>query len=191
MMKTLLTMITISISTYMVGGQVVTTSPKYCEKTLAQSPAIKGLKLGMSEQVAARLMGVTFNAYPSEPSYLRWAWRNPTNVPGFEGVRYIELITFGGKLVEIESLYYVEWNSENEFVKDFTLKLGLPADAWERLAESMSTPKNIMSCKSFNVELKMGSRDSTSLVLRDSGYREKIDDLKEQSKANMKKAVKP
>jgi len=159
-------------------------TPAACGLTIAQSPTVRGLRLGMPEADAARLVRQEFRPWPTDPVYLRGLpFLVPPRIGGFEGVELMTLASFDGKLSRIEIKYDIDWKDIGEFVDNFTPKLGVPADAWK-----IGSTEATMRCRDFDLRLQIISND---LQLVDRNVEEQIAKLKAGYEDDKKKAIKP
>lgn len=115
----------------------ISASAQKCELTLAQSPELRGLKLGMSVgKAGARLVGVAIakpNNLGIQTVELPAAVLKRIDPTASADVRHGSLIFFDGRLMWIKIVYddSLEWKSADEFAFNVSQALGLPP-VWPR-----------------------------------------------------------
>lgn len=139
-----------------------------CALTMAQSPSVGGLKLGMTvEQMLALFPG------SREDNDIRATLSRPANAFGvtnfiirpekyaskakFAGISQINVALLDGRI----SNFYVgynetEWKHVDEFVTKFSRGTSLPApDAWEAYV-GMDNQLKTLKCKNFEISIFAG-----------------------------------
>lgn len=170
-------------------SELVTQADEGCNLSLAQSPELRGYRLGMSvEQVQARVPGAGFAKdwplnrqaivlRPRPPSdrmldglrvrnYSDAALIDNSVFPGYEGVREISLYFTNGQLSTIEGSYEnnQRWESVNQFMEAAASGLNLPG-RWSPLQERAVADRyrivsRTLKCSGFEVTTSMSLRVS-------------------------------
>lgn len=201
-MKTIVCLITILIMGLSISGQAtpkrMSTPPKIskptpvkCEMTLDQAPVIRGLKLGMEEKEASAILSGKaewkYNAEDDTSTAIAMpiSLLDGSYLPGFDGVSFVHLASYYTKIYQIQLMYGMKWESINEFVDNFSPKLGVPRAAWQRHVLGAEMP-----CKGFHIVL-MWSPQSSDLQLTNDLVVEQIAETKQKDINAKKKAFKP
>lgn len=135
----------------------------WCDLPLEKAPVIRGMRLGMTETEAERLLG---DGIPfSQEKATRNAFILPRNNPSFDGIRSIQLNTFDAKAYRVEIHYddSVKWSNIAEFVNNFGPKLGMPA-AWKQ-AHADGAAK--IKCRDFDVDMWISGLGEGIIVMTD------------------------
>jgi hypothetical protein len=161
-MKVLFTLITILTLGLAISAQGVqstrsvppaaqpTGSPAGCSLKMADLPEIRGLRLGMSEDVAERKIPVRFFINSSTGEIpTRHAVGYVNKSPGWENVDEVSLNAFENKVFSIVVKYDIDWSGADEFARNFAPKLHLPLEGWHSVVSFHSTLK----CTDFTVDL--------------------------------------
>lgn len=172
-----------------------------CSLTLAQSPTIRGLKLGMDvEEVLRQFPGR--GSDPTVRTNLLWAdkqfgvarFNAPTH-PYHSESRFAGILQFDFEILDKRvsgfSILYdgPEWRSIDEFVARIAESLNLPgASYW--------TPSNLptlktLKCAGFEISAWLGSPDSHSLRIRDTAAEQIVKDRQIEAKEKARKDFKP
>ncbi len=155
-----------------------------CDLGIEMAPALRGITLGMTEKEVADVLGAEIKFEPDSDGYTRSTLVIAKRIPGFEGVNFIEIKTYFGKISEINFGYELEFKSLNEFLDNFSPKLGLPREAWHgNYLESQ------MVCKDF--EMKASTYALPKLVMSDLAAVKAITAAKIKANEDKKKAFKP
>ena len=181
-------------------GQTQTEVPK-CSLTLAQSPTIRGLRLGMEvEEVlqhfpdrsvdpavrrllldADKQFGVAKFMAPTHPY---------SSEPKFAGISQFYFEFLDKRLSSFSVLYEgPEWNNVDEFISKLADSLKLPsANNW--------TPSNLptiktLNCAGFEVKVFLGSPGSTSLQVRNPAAEQTVRNRQKEVKERARKEFKP
>lgn len=158
-----------------------------CEIDIANSPTVRGLKLGMPESDAALLIRETFKRGGVDPIYYRWAEAATMSRAPFEQIEFVSLESFDRKISEIVIQYdEIKWKNVQEFVDAFAPKMGLPAEGWDVDVYERARLK----CKGFTVELD-ALTTRPRLTLHNTDADAKVAGLKAQFEEDKKKAIKP
>jgi hypothetical protein len=103
--------------------------PVACSKTLAESPEIRGIKLGMAESTFIALLN---NRRQYDFSMTRFYpgidFKDPDR---YEGVQTVSVDFVNAKLYEFQVNYTgVSWDNSGEFIDNISQNFKLPRDAW-------------------------------------------------------------
>ncbi len=131
-----------------------------CQLTLAQSPIVRRLKLGMTEADASAVTDSTFGSTAFSDGLVRELATTTAKLAGFENVRFLHLHSFQGKVFRIALDYDQSWSNLSEFVENFAPKLGLPMTGWTAPYSSQAE----LRCKDFLVELEFSMDSSLTLT---------------------------
>lgn len=172
-----------------------------CSLTLAQSPAIRGFKLGLDvDEVLRQFPG------RSEDPYVRSALSSADSQFGvaklhvptfpyksekrFEGISQFDFEFLDKRLTSISVLYEgPEWNSVDEFISKLAEPLNLPgASYWT--PSNLSTIKTL-KCAGFEVWVFLGSPGSNSLRIRNPTAEQIVRDRQTEAKERARKTFKP
>lgn len=121
-----------------------------CDRTISQSPTVRGLKLGMTEADLRTTLKLADAA--SSLSFI--GNRDLRKVPAFDGVDALEISTFEGKLSNLVIRYSrsIRWPSNMEFAERMSEALSLPAArTWVDLPNGAR-----LECKEFVVRAWAG-----------------------------------
>jgi hypothetical protein len=121
--------------------------PAPCELTIADSPTIRGLKLGMAEEDFRKLLG--------DPQALILTSYDLRRVKGFENIQAVRFDFYRGRLMRFDITYdeTQKWNTPAEFADALTEPLKLPRPSWK-----LSSLLGEMECKEFSVSIDPGLR---------------------------------
>lgn len=160
-----------------------------CTVPYESAPVIRGLKLGLSENEAAELLGDNLEFEYNKDTWTRKATQFSalTNRPKeFEGIGFIELESYNTDIFRFALSYSsdIKWNSVREFADNFAPKLGLPTEGWESDYVSLS-----LTCQDFVVRLRAGS--SGVVEVTDLRTVRRIAEDMKKTDAERKKAIKP
>ena len=155
-----------------------------CAKTLAESPSVLGLKLGMSYQELSTALGPTAKVKPSKSGegsiFLSYAEQPaPANL---KDVRAMYIRMFESKAYQIEVFY--QENQRDAKVEAVTAQLsqtfGLPSAAW-----TVKYNKAAMKCDGFSItaDTILG----THIELTDNAARDAFDKKNQAEKESKKK----
>ena len=168
-----------------------------CTMKLAQSPAINGLKLGMTpEEVLALFPGsredAEVRASLSSPppkfgvSSLSLTPEKYGSKSKFAGVSHISLTLLDGRVSTLNVNYNgPEWKHVDQFVTKFSEGTQLPpASAWEAYV-GMDTQLKTLKCKEFEVSVFAGGKNVKNLnyvQMRDLVAQQKLKERREKAK---------
>lgn len=158
-----------------------------CTMTIAQSPSIRGLKLGMTETEVERLVGnkYKFENQTMEPT--RGLSFLASTVPDFEGISFVTLESYDRKLSKISVMYgnEIKWDGIEEFVENFSPKLGIKGRVWQKEARQGASVR----CAEFDLALRI--LGGSWLHLTDTLAVKKIAADLNKAEAEKKKSLKP
>jgi hypothetical protein len=181
-------------------GQSQIEVPK-CSLTLAQSPTIRGLRLGMDVEEVLR----HFPDRSVDPTVRRvlldadkqfgvakfLASTYPyQSEPRFAGISQF-FFEFLDKRLSSFSVQYEgpEWNNVDEFISKLAEFLNLPsANNWK--PSNIETVKTL-NCAGFEVRVSLGSQGSTSLQVRNPTAEQIVKDRQKEVKERARKEFKP
>jgi len=139
-------------------AQTANTSTGECKLTLAQAPAIRGIRLGMSvDQVLAQIPGSEADSdllarlardYFGSRSAAVTPGKYVTSREKFTGVSFIDLTLLDGRLV-LFSIHYdgPEWRSNEQFVARLAEVLNLPGvGSWRASTNGLA-----IACDGFEI----------------------------------------
>lgn len=188
-----------SVST--AAAQTSNTGAGECKLTLAQAPAIRSIRLGMTvDQALAQ-----FPDAENDPEVRRqlssgqFGVQETNIVPSqyssrekFVGVNRVRLTFLDTRLCSF-SIWYEgpEWKTVDEFIIRISEALGLSsAEAWEPKAALQSGNK-LLKCDGFNVSVFASSGSSNSITVSEWGLAEIVHKREEEPKERARRAFKP
>jgi hypothetical protein len=182
------------------AAQTSNTSAGECKLTLAQAPAIRSIRLGMTvDQGLAQ-----FPDAENDPEVRRqlstgqFGVQETNIVPSqyssrekFVGVQRVRL-TFLDTRLSSFSIWYQgpEWKSVDEFIIRISEALGLPsAEAWEPKS-ALQNGNKVLKCDGFNVSV-FASWSSNSITVSEWGLAEIVHKREEEPKERARRAFRP
>jgi hypothetical protein len=174
-MKSLLTLLLFTL-TPLTFGQAA--KPEPCNLMIAESPVIRGLKLGMAEADFKKKLGGN-----PDPIVTRY---DLGKLSGYENIQSIGWELYNQRLMRMDVTYddSITWNGGAEFAEALSGPLDLPQSSWK-----FAGPYNgDLDCKEFTVSIDSKMR-RVRLFDKTTQAAMKEDELKKQ--ADKKKAFKP
>lgn len=113
-----------------------------CDLTIKDFPAVRHLKLGMTETMVKAVLGTRYSDHSASD------WQRVTGSPEIEDIR-IDFLE--GKVLSF-SIYYdrsLKWNSALEFAETISQHLPLPKTSWKKIDRDYVS----MSCRDFSVDV--------------------------------------
>lgn len=172
-----------------------------CSLTLAQAPAIRGLKLGMDvEEVLRQFPGSSDEPHirnaismaDKEFGVVRFAvpTRPHASESRFAGITGLSFEFLDSRLSSLWVQYAgPEWRSVDEFISRLSEPLNLPGpNSWEPV--NLGNEK-ILKCAGFVIRAFVGGSTSNSLLLRNPDAEQIVRDRREEVKEKARKAFKP
>ena len=213
-MRAIITLFTITLALVPSFGTVHAQAPdqQRCTLTVDQSPAVRGIRLGMvTEQVFALFPGSserpeTKNAIASaggHPNYgVVGLYFQPFTYPSaamerFSGIESISITLFDGRVTDMRVVYAGSssyprgpaWSNVDDFIAKLSEAFALPgAKDWLQLSESTKTLK----CNGFDLEAS--TRGATgSIALRDNAvaYQDIVRQRAAADEEKMRREFKP
>ena len=197
-MKKILALILLIISAAIVPAQKPEAKEKaVCGLTVAQSPAVNGLRLGMTvEQVLALFPGSGNDemiraeiAQASKRQGLTSFIIQPGNYLSrvlFPGITSINFKFMDGRLYHFQMGYNgPAWKNVDEFVEKFAEGANLPGvDSWNAYV-GLDTQLKMLNCQGFEVRLFAGGKGGSlnSVELRDLGAEQTLKDRRTKARA--------
>jgi hypothetical protein len=174
-MKLLLALLLLTLTT-LTFGQAAKPAP--CELTIAQSPEVRGLKLGMAEADLKKKLGGN-----PDPIVTRY---DLNKLSGFDSVQSIGWELYRTRLMRLDVTYddSIIWNSGAEFAEALSGPLSLPQSSW-RFAGPFNAD---LDCKEFTVSIDSKMR---RVRLFDKTTQAAMKEDEKQKQADKKKAFKP
>lgn len=171
-----------------------------CKLKLAQAPAIRGIRLGMSvDQVLAQIPGSEADSdLLARLSRDNFGSRSASVAPGnyvtskekFAGISSINLAFLDGRLLSFQVRYgEPEWRSREQFVARVAEVLNLPGvGAWRESNNALA-----LACDGFEISAQsFGPRD-TGIGMKDTtvDFSKVVQDRAEVPKEKARRAFKP
>jgi hypothetical protein len=155
-------------------------TPDTCDLTINDSPAIRGLKLGMAEADFKRAF-----TFPMDKGYV--SALDLRRLEGFDNVDWIRFEFYKGRLYQFKIRYddSVDWQNWDEFAKAISEPLKLPLGAWKNL---VSDSDAMMGCKEFHVYIDSRAR---YIELTDELSVKEMEEEQRRKDAEKKRAFKP
>ncbi|HEY0322809.1 MAG TPA: hypothetical protein VGC66_17780 [Pyrinomonadaceae bacterium] len=170
------------------------TSGLQCTKTLAESPTLRGLRLGMtSDTVKTFLPSLTFGI--PMPDKVQPAWANAVSfsspLPEFKDISDVYLFFWDKRVIYIAMDYnsISEAKSNEEFVARLSKVMGLTGE-WQDIELAHLTsdkiPKIIkykgkrLECNGFSIKAGLYLKQYPSIELRDTAASEILNERKKQ-----------
>lgn len=171
-----------------------------CKVTLAQAPAIRGIRLGMSvEQVLAQVPGSEADSnFLANLSRDYFGSRNVTVVPSnyatskekFAGINSISLSFLDGRLLSFFVHYNgPEWRSKEQFVARVAEALNLPGvGAWKARNNALA-----VACDGFEVSVQTSGGMDAQIGMKDTtvDFARVVQDRVDVPKEKARRAFKP
>ena len=201
-MKPLFILMILAILVSSALGQTQSDVPaaQKCSLTLAQSPAIRGLKLGMDVEevlrqfpdsrdephirnavsMAGREFGVAKFSVPTRPH---------ASESRFAGISGLSFEFLDGRLTSLWVQYAgPEWRSIDEFISRLSGPLNLPEpNAWQPVNALQKT----LTCTDFEVRAYSGGGGLSSLLIRNPLVDQIVKDRQAELKEKARSAFKP
>lgn len=172
-----------------------------CSLTLAQSPEVRGLKLGMSVEEVLRL----FPGRSDEPSIrnaissadkefgvARFSVSTHPHAPEskFAGISGLSFEFLDSRLASLWVQYIgPEWRSVDEFISRLAGPFNLPGPySWE---PTNTGDQKILKCGGFEVRVSAGGPSLNSLLLRNPAAEQIVRDRRNEVKERARQAFKP
>ena len=155
-------------------GQTTNTSTGECKLNLAQAPAIRGIRLGMSiDQVLAQIPGSEADSdllarlsrdYFGSRSVLVMPGHYVTSKEKFAGVNLINLNFLDGRLAHYSIRYAgPEWKSKEQFVARLADVLNLPGvGSWKPSNNGLA-----ISCEGFEISIQVFGPNDAEIAMKD------------------------
>jgi hypothetical protein len=183
-----------------VAAQTSGSGPGECKLTLAQAPAIRGIRLGMTvDQVLAQVPGSEADSnLLAGLSRDYFGSRNVTVAPGnyatakekFAGINSINLSFLDGRLLSFHVRYNgPEWRSKEQFVARVAEALNLPGvGAWKASNNALA-----VGCDGFEVSVQTFGGPESEIGLKDTtvDFAKIVQDRVEVPKEKARRAFKP
>lgn len=179
-------------------GQTQTEVQK-CSLSAAQSPTIRGLRLGMGvEEVLSQFPGKSGD--PTIRTNLLWGEKNfghakfsvptPSETGKHEGIYQFDLEFLDNRLAAFGIQYKgPEWKNVDEFIARISESLSLPAaNFWT--PSNLATVKTL-NCTGFEVRVFLGGSDSNYLQVRIAAMEQILADRRTEAKEKARKDFKP
>lgn len=133
----------------------------WCDMSLDKAPVVRGLRLGMTELEAEKVLGGDLTFLVDHDEGTRSSSVLVNRIEGFEGIGFVTIDSFDSKIFRIRISYdsSVKWKNVEELVDNFGPKLGLPA-AWKEENWGMA----LIACKDFDARLTMILGGSLELI---------------------------
>lgn len=169
------------------GPSKAAASVNGCDLQRALSPAVRGLRLGMTEREADKTLGGNLKFGVESDSWKRSAIVIPqiSKIVGFDDVKIVHITAYEDQLIEISIEYDLKWKDVNEFVDNFSPKLGVPNAGW--VPDTLGAR---MKCKGFDIVLTQPFFGS-KLILEDTLIEKEISARKAKILEEKKNAIKP
>ena len=172
-----------------------------CSLTIAQSPAIRGLKLGMGvEEVLRQFPG------SSDEPHIRAAvsgadkefgiarislpTRPHASESKFAGISALSLEFLDSRLSSLWVQYAgPEWRSVDEFISRLSGPFNLPGpNSWE---PANAVDQKTLKCAGFEIRVSAGGPTLNSVLLRNPAVEQIVRNRKEEVKERARQAFKP
>ena len=173
-----------------------------CSLTRAQSPEIRGVRLGMTaEQLLSAFPdeynrnrineGISWSKRPNSYGLGRFDLRSygAAQDPRFAGVNHITIDLLDERVTGFHIGYYgPEWNSVDQFVAKLSEALRLPNAAWETPVGTQQSLK----CDGFVVDAFVSGETFQNWVrVQDTSVNRVVADRRQQAKDKERQAFKP
>lgn len=179
-------------------GQTQSAGPAKCSLTLAQSPAIRGLKLGMSvEEVLRQFPGASeephirqaLSSADQEFGVARFSSPSLRSEPKFAGINGFSFEFLDRHLSSLWVQYAgPEWKTVDDFISRLSGPFNLPGpNSWEPDASDQKTLK----CVGFEVKVSAGPSAINSVWLRNPAVLQIVKERREEAKEKARNAFKP
>lgn len=136
------------------AGRLVSIPAKFvgCRKTIAESPELRGLKLGMAKADFIALLDPkvrsTFEVIPRAPDYY---FLDRVRFAGLSGVS-TEFVSDKLSVLKVEYDRDVSWRDDEEFAATVSEKLNLPSKLWTKDFDSL-----VMDCGDVLIKARQNS----------------------------------
>lgn len=195
MKKVLLIALVFGLVSAAAGQTSNTSGAGECKLTLAQAPAIRGIRLGMSvDQVLAQIPGSEADSdFLARLSRDYFGSRSATVMPSsyvtsrekFAGINSINLSFLDGRLVSF-GIHYdgPEWRSKEQFVARVAEVLNLPGVGYW---------KPSLVCDGFEISAQTGSPKGAAITMKDTkvDIGKVVHEREEVPKEKARRAFKP
>ena len=196
-MKRLLLLAIVMGSSSVVAAQTPITAAGDCKLTVAQAPAIRGLRLGMtidqtlalfpSAQADSDVRGQLGGDYFGSQS----AYVHPAEYEAkekFVGVNFINLSFLDGRLTNFSINYKgPEWKSDEQFAASVAEALNLPGvGSWKPIPNGLA-----LSCEGFRIGVLRTGANSISVNDLRVDVRKIVNDRAEVAREQARRAFKP
>jgi hypothetical protein len=174
-MKLFFTLLFLTITTLTFGQA---SKPEPCGMTIADSPTIRGLKLGMSEADFKKKLGGN-----PDPIVTRY---DLGKLGGFESIQSIGWELYNQRLMRLDVTYddSILWNSGAEFAEALSGPLNLPQASWKHSPPYIAD----LDCKEFTVSIDSKTR---RIRLSDKTAQAAMKEDEKSKQADKKKTFKP
>jgi hypothetical protein len=178
-----------------------------CKLTLAQAPAIRGLRLGMTVDELFAIFPAnereefdriqTLKSAELPPNYgytgFQFGLSNYDTKDRFTGMNYLSFELFDRKVVSIRASYInvPQFDRSGQLMEIITRQFGLPEfKDWPRYDENMSEPS--LSCEGFTFQVNALSiySGSFSISLTDPAYKKIREDRRQADRAKKREGFK-
>lgn len=184
-----------------VQGQTPNTAADECKVTVAKSPAIRGLHLGMTiDQAVAAVPGAENDEeIRRQLSNTRFG-RTGTSIAlskylpqeKFTGVSAVQLSFLDGKLTSLVVVYQgPEWKSVNQFLEKVSEGLRLPGSAAWQPGAALANGYKRLKCDGFEAIAYVSGGSNNSIALATLGTDEIVREREEAPKEQARRAFKP
>lgn len=195
---TLLTCISLVAFSQTPGGSSSATSK--CTLTAAQSPEIRGVRLGMTtEQLLSSFTdeynrnrineAISWSKRPNSYGFGRFDLRPAPGDPRFAGVSYMTLEIVDERVTSFHIGYSgPEWNSVGQFVARLSEALRLPTASWDPPVDSQQSLK----CNGFEVDAYVSRQNFQNWVrVQDTSVSRVVSERRQTAKEKERQAFKP
>jgi len=178
-----------------------------CKLTLAQAPAIRGLRLGMTvDELFAifpanereefdRAQKMKSAELPPNYGYtgFQFGLSNYATKDRFTGMNFLSFELFDRKVVSIRASYFnaPQFDRSGQLMEIITRQFGLPEFRdWPRYNENMNDPS--ISCDGFTFQVYAGDayNGSFSITLTDPAYKKIMEDRRQADRAKKREGFK-
>lgn len=180
------------------AAQTANPSPQVagdCKLTLSESPALQGIRLGMTVDQALDVFPKNSRGPLVRTESPRYGFHtvgvDPQNTEDKEnssGVRYINLGFLDGELSFFTIVYYgPEWNNEEQFASQVADTLNLPgSDFWKTIGGS-----KVLNCDGFQISVQLNSGNTIELRNTERDAAKIVAQREKEAKQETRRALKP
>jgi hypothetical protein len=196
-MKKLLLVAIVLGSASVVPGQTPSTTAGDCKLTVAQAPALRGIRLGMTiDQTLAVFPGAQADSdvrarlardyFGSQSAYVDPA--KYESKEEFGGVNFINLSFLDGRLTSFSISYKgPEWRSDEQFAARVAESLSLPGvGSWKPIFSGLA-----LACEGFRIGVSKAGTNSISMNDLRVDVGKIVNDRAEVPKEQARRAFKP